>query len=185
MQKMFRNVTISSECVTNCHPDKMADRIADAILEAYLKEDEDARTGIEVMVKDNVVVLGGEVNSYATVNVEDVVKDLYRYWFNFPENASVGTTWRFYIDINSFTGTGVDPGPAYITERFTITGRTAVDSSTGEKIYSNISATSNIGGAVVSTEGNPEAGSLMVTKPFPTGVVITQVGVYNYTQPDS
>ena len=86
MQKMFKNVTISSECVTNCHPDKMADRIADAILEAYLKEDEDARTGIEVMVKDNVVVLGGEVNSYATVNVEDVVKDLYRFWFNFPEN---------------------------------------------------------------------------------------------------
>ncbi len=83
---MFKNVTISSECVTNCHPDKMADRIADAILEAYLKEDEDARTGIEVMVKDNVVVLGGEVNSYATVNVEDVVKDLYRFWFRFPEN---------------------------------------------------------------------------------------------------
>lgn len=89
MQKMFRNVTISSECVTNCHPDKMADRIADAILEAYLKEDEDARTGIEVMVKDNVVVLGGEVNSYATVNAEDVVKDLYRFWFNFPENHNL------------------------------------------------------------------------------------------------
>ena len=86
MQKMFKNVTISSECVTNCHPDKMADRIADAILEAYLKDDEDARTGIEVMVKDNVVVLGGEVNSCATVNVEDIVKDLYRFWFNFPEN---------------------------------------------------------------------------------------------------
>ena len=86
MQKMFRNVTISSECVTNCHPDKMADRIADAIFEAYLKEDEDARTGIEVMVKDNVVVLGGEVCSHAIVNVEDIVKDLYRFWFKFPEN---------------------------------------------------------------------------------------------------
>lgn len=86
MQKMFKNVTISSECVTNCHPDKMADRIADAILDEYLKKDENARTGIEVMVKDNVVVLGGEVYSHAIVDCEDVVKRMYRHAFDFPAN---------------------------------------------------------------------------------------------------
>ena len=86
---MFKNVTISSECVTNCHPDKMADRIADAILDEYVKKDEDARTGIEVMVKDNVVVLGGEVHSNAIVDCEDVVKKMYHHWFNFPKNHNL------------------------------------------------------------------------------------------------
>ena len=86
MQKMFRNVTISSECVTNCHPDKMADRIADAILDEYLYRDENTRTGIEVMVKDNVVVLGGEVHSNAVVDCDDIVKHLYKHHFKFPEN---------------------------------------------------------------------------------------------------
>ena len=86
---MFKNVTISSECVTNCHPDKMADRIADAILDEYLYLDEDTRAGIEVMVKDNVVVLGGEVNSNANVNCKDIVMNLYQHHFNFPESHNL------------------------------------------------------------------------------------------------
>lgn len=86
---MFRNVTISSECVTNCHPDKMADRIADGILREYVKLDEDTRAGIEVMVKDNVVVLGGEVSSSAVINCEDVVKDLYESHFKFPKSHNL------------------------------------------------------------------------------------------------
>lgn len=89
MQQMFKNVTISSECVTNCHPDKMADRIADAILDEYLYLDEDTRAGIEVMVKDNVVVLGGEIHSNATVNCKDIVMNLYRHHFNFPESHNL------------------------------------------------------------------------------------------------
>lgn len=86
---MFRNVTISSECVTNCHPDKMADRIADAILDEYVIRDNKSRTGIEVMVKDNIVVLGGEVHSNAIVDYKDTVKKLYGSSFKFPESHNL------------------------------------------------------------------------------------------------
>ena len=56
------NKFVTSEFVSYGHPDKIADQIADAILDAYLAIDENVRAGIEVMVKDNVVVLGGEIN---------------------------------------------------------------------------------------------------------------------------
>lgn len=79
------NKTIVSEFVSYGHPDKIADQIADAILDEYLKLDKNTRAGIEVMIKDNVVVLGGEISSKATVNYDTIV----RYVFNdikFPDN---------------------------------------------------------------------------------------------------
>ena len=79
------NKLIASEFVSFGHPDKIADQIADAILDEFLIEDENARTGIEVMVKDNIVVLGGEVNSTASVDYERIVRNVYGR-LNFPEN---------------------------------------------------------------------------------------------------
>ena len=70
--------TITSECVSYGHPDKIADQISDAILDAYLKVDKNVRTGIEVMVKDNIVVLGGEVNSNASINYDEVVRNVFK-----------------------------------------------------------------------------------------------------------
>lgn len=77
--------TIVSECVTNGHPDKIADRIADNILNEFNKVDVNVRAGIEVMVKDNIVVLGGEINSTGTIDYDAVVRDVYRK-LNFPVN---------------------------------------------------------------------------------------------------
>lgn len=77
--------TIVSECVTNGHPDKIADRIADAILEEFNRVDPKVRAGIEVMVKDNIVVLGGEVNSAETIDYDKVVRGIYSL-LNFPQN---------------------------------------------------------------------------------------------------
>lgn len=70
--------TITSEYVSYGHPDKIADQISDAILDAYLEKDKNCRTGIEVMVKDNVVVLGGEVNSTATINYDEIVRNVFK-----------------------------------------------------------------------------------------------------------
>lgn len=69
--------TITSECVSFGHPDKIADQISDLILDAYLRKDPDVRAGIEVMVKDNIVVLGGEVSSNELINYEQVVRPLF------------------------------------------------------------------------------------------------------------
>ncbi len=66
--------TIISEYVGLGHPDKVADQISDALLDAFLSKDPDTRAGIEVMIKDNIVVLGGEVKSKAQIDYEDVVR---------------------------------------------------------------------------------------------------------------
>ena len=66
--------TVICECVGNGHPDKVADQISDALLDAFLEKDPNTRAGIEVMVKDNIVVLGGEVKTTAQIDYEQVVR---------------------------------------------------------------------------------------------------------------
>ena len=46
----------TSESVSEGHPDKMADQISDAVLDAMLKDDPDSRVACETLVKDNLVV---------------------------------------------------------------------------------------------------------------------------------
>ena len=58
----------ASESVCAGHPDKIADRISDAILDACLAQDPEARTGIEVLVAHDHVVLAGEVTTTANVD---------------------------------------------------------------------------------------------------------------------
>jgi len=72
-----KNQTKVCEYVSSGHPDKVADQISDALLDEYLKEDTHTRAGIEVMVKDNIVVLGGEVNTTAEINAEAVVRRVF------------------------------------------------------------------------------------------------------------
>ncbi len=78
---MSKQVTyFTSESVCAGHPDKIADRISDAILDEILKQDPKAKTGIETVAGANRVALFGEVNTtakvdYATI-VQGVIKDL-------------------------------------------------------------------------------------------------------------
>ena len=66
---------ITTECVSKGHPDKIADQISDAILDAILSQDPDSKVAVETMVKDNCVILGGEVVTSARLNYEEVVKE--------------------------------------------------------------------------------------------------------------
>ncbi len=70
MSKMF----FTSESVTEGHPDKLCDQIADALLDAYLEKDESSRCAIEVCVSTGMVVVLGEVNSKAVVDVDTIVR---------------------------------------------------------------------------------------------------------------
>ncbi len=65
----------SSESVSEGHPDKVCDFIADSILDAYLSEDPRARVACEVLCKSDTVVLGGEISSTATVDRDAVVRE--------------------------------------------------------------------------------------------------------------
>ena len=64
----------STEQISKYHPDKYADQISDAILTACLEQDKNSHCGIETMVKDNTVVLGGEITTNAVVDYVDVVR---------------------------------------------------------------------------------------------------------------
>lgn len=68
----------ASESVCAGHPDKIADRISDAILDACLAQDPEARTGIEVLVANDHVVLAGEVTTIATVDFAAIASNAIR-----------------------------------------------------------------------------------------------------------
>ena len=80
----------TSESVSAGHPDKVADQISDAILDAYLAQDSNSKVACETLVTTNKVVIAWEVKSKGTVNAEQVARDVIRkigytkkeYWFD-------------------------------------------------------------------------------------------------------
>ncbi len=64
----------TSESVSEGHPDKMADQISDALLDAILAQDKDARVACETLVKTGAVVLAGEISTHANIDVEGIVR---------------------------------------------------------------------------------------------------------------
>ena len=64
----------TSESVSEGHPDKMADQISDAVLDAMLKDDPESRVACETLVKDNMVVLAGEITSKSDPDLEAVTR---------------------------------------------------------------------------------------------------------------
>lgn len=65
----------ASESVCAGHPDKVADQISDAIVDAVLAQDPRGRTAVETLVADNRVIIAGEINTTAKVDVEAIVRE--------------------------------------------------------------------------------------------------------------
>ena len=72
---MIGNWTFTSESVTEGHPDKMADQISDAILDAMLGEDPESRVACETLVTTGLVVVAGEVTCDGWVDIPSTVRD--------------------------------------------------------------------------------------------------------------
>ncbi|WP_428240737.1 methionine adenosyltransferase [Gynuella sp.] len=64
----------TSESVSEGHPDKMADQISDAILDAIIKDDPNSRVAVETLVKTGMAVIAGEVRTNTYVDLEDIVR---------------------------------------------------------------------------------------------------------------
>lgn len=64
----------TSESVSEGHPDKLADQISDAVLDALIARDKQARVACETMVKTGVAIVGGEITTSAWVDLEDLVR---------------------------------------------------------------------------------------------------------------
>ncbi len=70
----MKSKVFTSESVSEGHPDKIADQISDAILDAYLSKDRNARVACETMVKTGMVLIGGEISSNAVVDLESLTR---------------------------------------------------------------------------------------------------------------
>ena len=66
----------TSESVSEGHPDKMADQISDAVLDAILKDDPNARVAVETLVKTGMAIIAGEVRTDTYVDLEDIVREV-------------------------------------------------------------------------------------------------------------
>ncbi|GFP39843.1 S-adenosylmethionine synthetase N-terminal domain-containing protein, partial [Candidatus Hakubella thermalkaliphila] len=75
---MGRRYVFTSESVTEGHPDKMADQISDAILDAIYVQDSMARVACETLVKTGLVVVAGEITTDCYVEIPDIVRETVR-----------------------------------------------------------------------------------------------------------
>jgi len=72
---MAGNHLFTSESVSGGHPDKLADQVSDAVLDAILEQDTNARVACETMAKTGMIILAGEVTTTAVVDYEKIVRE--------------------------------------------------------------------------------------------------------------
>ena len=96
MKKLF-----TSEMVCEGHPDKLCDQISDAILDEYLKHDENSRVAVEVAISSERVFIFGEVTSSYSCDVERVARDVIcRVGYDSDELGCNGHTIPMIVDIH-------------------------------------------------------------------------------------
>jgi S-adenosylmethionine synthetase len=71
---MLKDYIFTSESVTEGHPDKIADQISDAVLDAMLAQDAKSRVACETLITTGLVVLAGEITSNANVDFQKIVR---------------------------------------------------------------------------------------------------------------
>src|SRR5437867_3597743 len=72
---MSRRYLFTSESVTEGHPDKLADRVSDAILDAILTEDANGRVACETLVTTGLVMVAGEISTWCYVDIPTLVRN--------------------------------------------------------------------------------------------------------------
>jgi len=74
MSSVHKNYLFTSESVTEGHPDKIADQISDAVLDAFIAQDPMSRVACEALLTTGLVVVAGEITSKGKVNIQDLVR---------------------------------------------------------------------------------------------------------------
>lgn len=88
-----KNYLFTSESVTEGHPDKMCDQISDAILDAIIKDDPQAKVAVECLTKTGFVVVAGEVTTSTYVDVQEIArKTIMDIGYSKPEFGFDGST---------------------------------------------------------------------------------------------
>ncbi len=96
---MGANYLFTSESVTEGHPDKIADQISDAILDAMLKDDAESRVACETLVTTGMAIVAGEITTQTYVDIPEVVRNTIREIGY--SNSSMGFDWETCAVITS------------------------------------------------------------------------------------
>lgn len=92
---------ITSESVTEWHPDKMCDKISDAILDACLDQDAKSRVACESLATTWKIIVAGEITTNADINFEKIIRDtVVEIWYNSEEKFFDGKTCDVQILIH-------------------------------------------------------------------------------------
>ncbi|HEX7043685.1 MAG TPA: methionine adenosyltransferase [Burkholderiales bacterium] len=71
---MSKSYLFTSESVSEGHPDKIADQVSDAILDAYIAQDPKSRVACETLTKTGLVMVAGEITSNAQIEAEEIIR---------------------------------------------------------------------------------------------------------------
>jgi S-adenosylmethionine synthetase len=71
---MSKSYLFTSESVSEGHPDKMADQVSDAILDAIIAQDSKSRVACETLTKTGMVMVAGEITTNATIEAEEIIR---------------------------------------------------------------------------------------------------------------
>jgi len=71
----YKKYYLTSESVTEGHPDKVCDFISDSILDACLEQDENSRIAVETFISNGKVIVAGQITSNAIVDIENIVRE--------------------------------------------------------------------------------------------------------------
>jgi S-adenosylmethionine synthetase len=74
MSSVHKNYLFTSESVTEGHPDKIADQISDAVLDAFLAQDPMSRVACETLLTTGLIVVAGEITSKGRVEIDDLAR---------------------------------------------------------------------------------------------------------------
>ena len=96
---MTNSQLFTSESVSEGHPDKVADQISDAVLDALLAEDPHSRVAVETMVKTGMAIIAGEVTTSAWVDLEEIVRQTVREIGY--DSSEVGFDWASCAVLNA------------------------------------------------------------------------------------
>lgn len=99
---MARSFLFTSESVTEGHPDKICDKISDALLDEFLRQDPNSRVAVETMTTTGIVIVAGEVTTKAKFDIQDVVrKTIKEIGYDKPEYGFDADTCSVMVSIHA------------------------------------------------------------------------------------